>query len=64
LKTLEPQIVACNELKTLNKIFKTSLPDKQAIIDFMEDNKTECALSIFNTTESFKFPNYVKQSFQ
>lgn len=64
LETLEPQLVSCNDLPTLNKIFKTSLPDKQAIINFMIDNKTECALSIFNTTETFEFPSYVKRSFK
>lgn len=64
LNTLEPQIVNCNDLSTLNKIFKTSIHDKQEMIDYMIDNKTECALSIFNTTETFEAPEYVKQSFQ
>lgn len=64
LRTLEPQLVACNDLESLNKIFKTTLLDKQAMVEFMIDNKTECALSIFNTTETFEFPSYVKQSFQ
>jgi hypothetical protein len=37
LRTLEPQLVACNDLATMNKIFNTSLADKQAMIDFMID---------------------------
>ena len=64
LKTLEPQIVACNDLSVLNNIFKTHIIDKQEMIDYMIDNKTECALSIFNTIEPFNAPEYVKQSFQ
>lgn len=64
LKTLEPQIVACNDIAKLNKIFNTNIQDKQEMIDYMIDNKTECALSIFNTTETFEAPEYVKKSFQ
>lgn len=64
LTTLEPQIVACNTLANLNKIFNTNSQDKKEMIDYMLENKTECALLIFNTTETFEFPNYVKQSFQ
>lgn len=64
LNTLEPHIVACNDLTNLNKIFKTNIQDKQEMIDYMISNKTECALLIFNTTETFNAPEYVKQSFQ
>ena len=34
------------------------------MIEYMRDNKTECALSIFNTKEPFEAPLYVKQSFE
>lgn len=64
LRTLEPQIVACNSLDVLNKIFETNIQDKQKLIEYMINNKTECALSIFNTSENFVAPDYVKQSFQ
>ncbi len=64
LATLEPQIVECNDIANLNKIFNTDFHDKNEMINYMRDNKTECALSIFNTTETFEAPEYVKQSFQ
>ncbi len=64
LNTLEPQIMACNNLEDLNKIFKTDFSDNQEMIDYMQDNKTECALAIFNTTQKFVAPDYVKSSFQ
>lgn len=64
LNTLEPQIVACNNISKLNAIFKTEFIDKKDMIEYMKDNKTECALSLFDTTETFEFPEYVKQSFQ
>jgi len=63
LNTLEPQIADCNDLATLNKIFNSTIQDKQEMIEYMIDNKTECALSIFNTQELFEAPSYVKQSF-
>lgn len=64
LRTLEPQIVACNDIQILNKIFKTDIHEKQEMIDYMIDNKTECALAIFNSNETFEAPQYVKNSFE
>lgn len=64
LKTLEPQIVTCNKLKNLNKIFNTKFIDEKEMINYMIDNKTECALLIFNSSDTFEIPTYVKQSFQ
>jgi predicted ATP-dependent endonuclease of OLD family len=58
-KTLEPQIVKHNNLALLNKIFGTTFPDKPSLIDHMESNKTECALSIFETQETVVFPPYI-----
>jgi putative ATP-dependent endonuclease of the OLD family len=63
-KTLEPQIVNCNNLINLNKIFKTNIQSNQEMIDYMIDNKTDCALAIFNTNDTFEVPEYVKRSFQ
>ncbi len=64
LKTLEPQIVSCNTISNLNKIFNTAFTTIEEITQYMIDNKTECALLIFNSTEHFEAPEYVKQSFQ
>ncbi len=64
LTTLEPQIMKCNQLADLNKIFETEIQDNQKMIEYMRSNKTECALAIFNTTENFVAPEYVKSSFQ
>ncbi len=60
LRTLEPQIVDVNDLKVLNKVFGTASETKQEVADFMVANKTECALSLFETAEKVTFPAYVQ----
>lgn len=57
--TLEPQIVACNELSLLNEIFSTKYKTKEDIKKYMQSNKTDCALKIFDTTEKIKMPEYI-----
>jgi len=60
LKTLEPQFVECNDLSTLLKIFnKQADTTKEELIYWMEKNKTEWALLIFETAEKINFPDYV-----
>ncbi len=62
--TLEPQIVECNDLGTLNKIFGTSHKNNDSLKKYMENNKTECALKIFETKEEITFPQYVTESIE
>jgi len=38
-KTLEPQIVKCNELKNLNEVLETDYDDKDKLANYMEKNK-------------------------
>ncbi len=64
LNTLEPNILAFNGLPALNKIFGTDIKYSQEMVDYMKENKTECALQILNTPETFVAPDYVNQSFQ
>lgn len=61
-RTLEPQIVKCNELEVLNNILNTALPNKDALSEYMTENKTECALRLFETERDFEFPQYVKDA--
>ncbi|MFA5845368.1 MAG: AAA family ATPase [Thermodesulfovibrionales bacterium] len=60
--TLEPQIVECNDLEVLNKIFGTSYKDQESLKKYMENKKTDCALKIFETKEDIKFPQYVEDA--
>ena len=57
--TLEPKILKNNSLAELNTIFGTSYTENDDMHRHMKANKTECALKIFDSTESVKFPQYI-----
>lgn len=60
--TLEPQLANCNDLKTLNKIFGKSYKDEESLKTYMKNNKTECALRIFETNDRITFPKYIEDA--
>ncbi len=64
LKTLEPQIVEANKdqlilLRSILDINEPEYPDQTRISNYMENNKTDCALKIFDTEKDVKFPQYI-----
>ncbi len=61
-KTLETQIVKCNEINILNKILGQSYKDKAQLSEYMQENKTECALKLFDTQEKFEIPKYIQNA--
>ena len=67
LNTLEPQFIDSNKdhLNTLREIFEINndkYPDEKSISEYMQNNKTDCALKIFNTNKDIKFPQYILNS--
>lgn len=60
--TLEPKIVKINGLEKLNSLFGTTHKTIDELHKYMQANKTECALKIFDTTDSIKFPNYILEA--
>ncbi len=59
MNTLEPQIADANkkQLGVLREVLEVSdadYPDQKAISDYMQDNKTECALKIFSNDKDVK----------
>jgi len=62
LATLEPQIAACNDLATLNKVLGTSYTNQVDLVKHMVANKTECALKIFESKEVIIFPAYIEDA--
>ena len=60
--TLEPQLVKCNELANLNEIFEKNFTNKTDLSQYMLDNKTECALKLYETEHDFELPQYVKDA--
>jgi putative ATP-dependent endonuclease of OLD family len=66
LNTLEPQFVNSNtsRLERLCDIFeidKELYDNKDKLIDYMEENKTNWALKVFNTSKNIKFPDYINK---
>jgi putative ATP-dependent endonuclease of OLD family len=57
--TLEPKILKANNLEKLNFIFGTSCSTEDELHKYMKQNKTECALKVFDTKEELKFPDYI-----
>lgn len=60
--TLEPCMLRANNLKILNKILNLEKKSDDELIKYMVSNKTECALKIFDTTESINFPEYIEEA--
>lgn len=62
--TLEPKILKANnnDIEFFNRIFNKEYTDIDELHVFMKNNKTECALSIFESSESIKFPDYILEA--
>jgi putative ATP-dependent endonuclease of OLD family len=57
--TLEPKLLKVNSSELFNKIFGTTHSSNDELYKYMEANKTDCALKIFETTENISFPQYI-----
>jgi putative ATP-dependent endonuclease of the OLD family len=62
LETLEPHVLSVNGREKLNKVFGKSFSTKEALLSYMEDNKTECALRILESTEQIGIPKYIQDA--
>lgn len=60
--TLEPKMLKANSRDLLNTVFGTSHATDDELLKYMHDNKTECALAIFETTEQVQYPQYILDS--
>lgn len=60
--TLEPKILKVNNLQTINKILEKEYETNDELLNYMKENKTECALKIFDTKETMIFPKYIMSS--
>jgi putative ATP-dependent endonuclease of OLD family len=61
--TLEPELLRANNRQILSEAIgkkKAEFKDDDAILLYMKNNKTQCALEIFNTEKPFKFPKYIQ----
>jgi putative ATP-dependent endonuclease of the OLD family len=61
--TLEPQLLKENSLELLNRVFETTCKNEGGLLEYMKNNKTDCALKIFNSPIEIKFPEYIENAF-
>jgi putative ATP-dependent endonuclease of the OLD family len=59
LNTLEPNLVAVNDLSTLNTALGTKHPTKESVLDAMLSDKTASALAIFEAGINLNMPKYI-----
>lgn len=59
--TLEPKLLKVNSLSGFNKIFGTSYSETDVMHKYMKNNKTYCALKIFESSEEIKYPKYIEE---
>lgn len=58
-KTLEPQLLKANSLDLLNQILNTTYSNDDALLSYMDRNKTDCALRFFETDLTWSTPGYI-----
>lgn len=57
--TLEPKLLKANSLQLMNTVFGKQYAMADDLLVFMKSNKTDCALKIFDTSETINFPQYI-----
>lgn len=57
--TLEPKFLKENGRDKVNTVLGTAFTNDDELHKHMKENKTECALKIFETKEEIKFPHYI-----
>lgn len=62
--TLEPCLLRANSIRVLNSIFGTNHENEDSILKFMRNNKTKCALKIFETEVDFNAPEYIQRALE
>ena len=60
--TLEPQLLKANGLEKLNRMLGKSFATDEAVLKHMLDNKTDCALKLFDHEEELVIPDYIRNA--
>lgn len=59
--TLEAEVLRANGLDAINSILDKRYPDAASLLKYMEGNKTEVALTLFEDCESVEVPEYISK---
>ncbi|MBI4682999.1 MAG: AAA family ATPase [Nitrospirae bacterium] len=57
--TLEPKMVGANGLQAMNDILGTKYGNLNELHVYMRNNKTVCALKVFDASQEIKYPAYI-----
>jgi len=60
--TLEPQLLKSNGRAVVNSILEKSYKTDEDLLNYMGDNKTDCALKFFETPTDWKVPEYIARA--
>ena len=61
-KTLEPQVVEANGLTRMNEVLGTHYATEDELLTYMIGNKTDWALTVFESAESITMPEYIRDA--
>lgn len=64
IDTLEPNLLKANnyDIKLFNKIFGKKYTSIGKLLNYMLNNKVECALKIFEYSDKIKYPKYILEA--
>jgi ABC-type multidrug transport system ATPase subunit len=60
--TLEPQLLKANSLDVLNGVLGKDFTNENDLLNYMDKNKTDIALKIFNSDKLLTFPSYIQNA--
>lgn len=58
-RTLEPQMIKANGWKAVAEILDRKFETEGELLEYMVDNKADCALKFFETEKPWKVPEYI-----
>jgi putative ATP-dependent endonuclease of OLD family len=64
LPSLEEQFLAVNDLGKLQAIFGTAYGTQEKVLHYMQQNKTDWALAIFESKTAVNYPQYFHDALQ
>lgn len=59
--TLEPCLLRANNVLVMNEVLGKNYVNEDELLGYMKNNKTEVALSIFESKITIKYPEYIKK---
>jgi putative ATP-dependent endonuclease of the OLD family len=61
-RTLEPQLLAANGRAVINNVLNKNYKTDEELLKHMEGNKTDCALTIFESAQTITMPEYIRDA--